>query len=78
MKKIALTVLLFGVMSLANVDVYVHGYTKSNGTYVAPYHRSDPDETKSNNYSTYGNTNSHNEKKDTRDLGKKIFIARIF
>jgi hypothetical protein len=25
-----------------NCTVYVHGYTKKNGTYVAPYYRSPP------------------------------------
>ena len=31
-------------------DVNVRGYTRSNGTYVAPYVRSAPDSTKTNNY----------------------------
>lgn len=32
-------------------DVYVKGYTKKNGTYVAPHYRSAPDSIISNNYS---------------------------
>jgi hypothetical protein len=40
-------------------DVYVKGYTKKNGTYVAPHYRSDPDGIKSNNWSYPGNTNPH-------------------
>jgi hypothetical protein len=31
-------------------DVYVHGYTRKDGTYVAPHHRTSPDEYKWNNY----------------------------
>lgn len=45
--------------SLASADVYVHGYTRSNGTYVAPYHRSSPNSTTLDNYSTQGNTNPY-------------------
>ncbi len=35
-------------------DVYVHGYTRDNGTYVEPYHRSSPDSSLSNNYNYNG------------------------
>lgn len=45
--------------SLASADVYVDGYTRSNGTYVAPYHRSSPNGTTLDNYSTQGNTNPY-------------------
>ena len=30
-------------------DVYVQGYTKSDGTYVAPHYRSAPDSSYNNN-----------------------------
>ena len=40
-------------------DVLVNGYYKSNGTYVEPYHRTTPDNTLSNNYSTRGNVNPY-------------------
>jgi hypothetical protein len=36
-------------------DVYVNGYTKSNGTYVQPHYRSSPDSIKSNNYGCLDN-----------------------
>lgn len=36
-------------------DVYVHGYTRSNGTYVAPYYRTAPDSSISNNYGCIDN-----------------------
>jgi hypothetical protein len=40
-------------------DVYVRGYTKSNGTNVDGYYRTAPDSNRNNNYSTSGNTNPH-------------------
>ncbi len=36
-------------------DVYVKGYTKKNGTYVAPHYRSAPDNSILNNYSCIDN-----------------------
>ena len=38
-------------------DVYVNGYTRSDGRYVEPYHRTTPDNNPFNNYSTQGNVN---------------------
>ena len=52
-------------LSASARDVYVRGYTKSNGTYVAPHHRSSPDSSLSNNYSTRGNTNPYTGKAGT-------------
>lgn len=43
----------------AHADQYVHGYQKSNGTYVQGYHRSDADSSQLNNYSTKGNVNPY-------------------
>jgi len=43
-------------------DVYVNGYTRSDGTYVAPYHRSSPNSTVKDNYSYEGNTNPYTGK----------------
>jgi len=34
-----------------------HGYTRRNGTYVHPYHATNPNGTKRDNYSTKGNVN---------------------
>lgn len=36
-------------------DVYVQGHTRSDGTYVAPHHRSSPDSNQYNNYGSQGN-----------------------
>lgn len=40
-------------------DVSVKGYYRKDGTYVAPYHRSSPDNTVKNNYDYEGNTNPY-------------------
>ncbi|WP_215647320.1 hypothetical protein [Desulfovibrio desulfuricans] len=44
----------------------VRGYTKKSGTYVAPHKRTTPNKTKSDNYSTKGNTNPYTGKKGTK------------
>jgi hypothetical protein len=44
----------------------VRGYTKRNGTYVAPYRATKPDRTQRNNYSTKGNLNPYTGKRGTR------------
>ncbi|MGD0291890.1 MAG: hypothetical protein ABSC63_19935 [Candidatus Binataceae bacterium] len=45
-------------------DEYVHGYTRSDGTYVQGYMRSPPDSNPYNNYSVPGNTNPYTGKFD--------------
>lgn len=44
-------------------DVYVHGYYRSNGTYVHPYVRSSPDSSRANNY---GPSRSSSERMNPR------------
>lgn len=51
-------------------DVYVKGYFKKNGTYVAPYFRSDPNRTKLDNWSTKGNINPYTRKRGTKKVHK--------
>ncbi len=64
MKKIITLMILFFTLLTLNPDasfarsyrtkasdVYVHGYTKKNGTYVQPHYRSSPDSSIWNNYS---------------------------
>ena len=45
---------------------YVRGYTRSNGTYVAPYHRTHADHNFYNNWSTYPNINPYTGQIGTR------------
>lgn len=42
------------------------GYTKSNGTYVAPSHATNPNGTKADNWSTKGNVNPYTGKAGTK------------
>lgn len=46
-------------MGPAHAQDYVQGYTRSDGTYVAPYYRSAPDDSVTNNYSFAGNVNPY-------------------
>jgi hypothetical protein len=50
----------------ASADVYVRGYFRSNGSYVAPHFRSDPDGNFFNNWSTYPNINPYTGRRGTR------------
>lgn len=49
-------------------DVFVQGYTKSNGTYVPAYYRTAPNSTKADNYSTQGNINPYTGKAGTKPI----------
>ena len=59
MKKSLLVLALALISSTAFAQVHVNGYTRSNGTYVAPYERSAPNGTVTDNYSYHGNTNPY-------------------
>lgn len=48
-------------------EVHVRGYTKKDGTYVAPHYRSAPDGTRNNNWSTKGVINPHTGKEGTKN-----------
>lgn len=51
----------------AFADTYVNGYYRSNGTYVQPHYRTDPNNTRLDNYSTKGNYNPYTGKYGTKD-----------
>jgi hypothetical protein len=53
--------------SMTSAQVYVHGYYKSNGTYVAPHYRSAPDGNPYNNWSTVGNVNPYTGQEGTKN-----------
>ncbi len=60
MKKLVLTILfMIATISLFAGDVFVHGYFRSDGTYVRPHYRSAPDGNPWNNWSTIGNINPY-------------------
>ncbi len=53
-------------------DVYVRGYTRSDGTYVAPHHRTQQNQIFGDNYSTSGNSNPYTGKAGTRHNPPKL------
>jgi hypothetical protein len=55
-----------GLSHIGHAKEHVSGYTKSNGTHVAPYYRSSPNGSFSDNWSTKGNFNPHTGKEGTR------------
>ena len=66
MKWIIAIAILFSC-NVANADDYVHGYTRSNGTYVEPYYKTSPNSTTFDNYSTQGNVNPYTGEAGTKN-----------
>lgn len=69
MKAFGILALLFAssITALpAAADTYVSGYSRANGTYVAPHYRSDADSSFNNNWSTQGNTNPYTGQAGTK------------
>lgn len=64
MKK-AIAIVLALASFAASAQVHVNGYTKKDGTYVAPHERSAPNNTQADNYSTKGNVNPYTGKVGT-------------
>lgn len=48
----------------------VRGYTRKNGTYVAPHRQTNPNKTKKDNWSSKGNVNPDTGKRGTKDPDK--------
>jgi opacity protein-like surface antigen len=68
MKKFILALLAAAFIAPSlSAQVYVRGYTRSDGTYVAPHYRSSPNSTTLDNYSTRGNVNPYTGRVGTRD-----------
>lgn len=66
-------ILIFSASAFAK-DVYVRSYTKKDGTVVDAHHRTSPNTTKSDNWSTKGNTNPYTGKEgklDSDDYSKQ-------
>lgn len=57
--KIFAALLAYLVSSAAIADTYVQGYTRKDGTYVAPHHRSESNTIRSDNYGSQGNSNPY-------------------
>ena len=68
MKTLALTILaLCCGTAMATGSHSVKGYTKKDGTYVAPTQATNPNATKADNYSSKGNYNPATGKAGTKD-----------
>lgn len=69
LKHIAVAVLAvsFVVPAFAQSSHAVRGYTRKDGTYVAPHRATNPDNTRMNNWSTKGNVNPYTGKEGTVD-----------
>lgn len=67
MRLLAIGVAALALSATASAQVYVHGYTKKDGTYVAPHYRSSPNGTKLDNYSTKGNVNPYTGQPGTKN-----------
>lgn len=67
MKNLFFLIVFFFTTALtfAQSQVWVNGYTRSNGTYVEGHYRTAPDYTINNNWSTVGNVNPHTGKVGT-------------
>jgi hypothetical protein len=65
MKKILIAISTIVSLS-ALAQVYQNGYTRSDGTYVAPTYRSSPNTTTNDNYGTQGNYNPYTGKQGTK------------
>ena len=61
----ALFLSLLFVQGAPAQSVSVDGYTRRDGTYVQPYHRSAPDNHYNNNWSTSPNVNPYNGRQGT-------------
>ena len=53
--------------SYSGGQVHVRGYTKKNGTYVAPHMRTAPNHTQRDNWSENGNVNPYTGKVGTKE-----------
>lgn len=59
MKKLLLLAALAALSASAFADKYVHGYIRSDGTYVQGYYRTEANNNRYDNYSSQGNTNPY-------------------
>lgn len=67
MRRFFIMLAITSVAAPVAAQVHVHGYTRSNGTYVAPYTRTAPDRSIYNNYSTKPNINPYTGRVGTVD-----------
>lgn len=64
--KILLFILVGIFSNSVFADVYVQPYQRKDGTEVQGYYRTEPNNTRNDNYSTQGNINPHTGKEGTQ------------
>jgi hypothetical protein len=70
LKYLSITVLMISLSNSAFAAKSVRGYTKKDGTYVAPSHRSDANKTQRDNWSSKPNSNPYTGKKGSKQAKK--------
>jgi len=71
MKKLLMVIMVVGLMVTTAGSAFagwVSGYTRNNGTYVAPYNRSNPNGTVTGNWSFKGNSNPYTGRTGTNSF----------
>jgi len=68
MKKALILLILLAISAPCLAYERVDGYTRSNGTYVQPYVRTESNNTQSDNYSTRGNYSPYSGRKGTVNI----------
>lgn len=77
MKKLGLGLVALAVAMPAFSQGQVRGYTRRDGTYVAPHVRSAPNDSRLDNYSTRGNVNPYTGKQGTVDPYARPTYPRV-
>lgn len=68
MKKLVIVLALSAIAgTVLAAETQVDGYTRKDGTYVAPHYRTTPNETRVDNYGSRPNVNPHTGEQGTRD-----------
>jgi hypothetical protein len=75
MMKTILAAMLLMTAAIATAQVHVNGYTKKDGTYVAPHQRTAPNTTTLDNYSTKGNVNPYTGQPGTKNPAPEDYQA---
>lgn len=83
MKKIFLSMMVllvafFSFTPTSSAVVSVRGYFRSNGTYVAPHYRSDPNSSVYDNWSYKGNVNPYTGKIGTKTYGLPYSSSYVY
>lgn len=67
MKRVFLALMLVASAASVLADTYVSPYVRSDGTYVQGHYRSDPNGSRSDNYSARGNINPYTGERGSSD-----------